>query len=159
MNEKRERAVNYLQRFRRLCENEKIIREQMFAIERLMSTSRTSTLSAVPVKGGGNRYEDYIVNQISNKDDLKVRLAIISGQKAVFQHIIDSLPRHEKAVIERFYITGNSRGAADDLMEKLEFEKSHIYRIRDKALDRICDMIDGFSEYDIMSLGIKQADE
>ena len=116
MNEKREKAISYLRRFRKICENEKIIREQMFAIDRLMSASRTSTLTSVPTKGGSSRYEDFIVDQILKKDELKIRLAVLTGQKAIFSVIIESLPRRERDVIDRFYITGDSRGAADDLM-------------------------------------------
>ncbi len=152
MRQKKEKALAYIRQYQRVIENEKIIREQMFAIDRLMSASRVTTLSSVPTKGGASRYEDFVVNQIAKKDELKIRLAALMGQKSVFRMILESLPKRERIVIERFYISGARKGAVDDLTVLLGFEKSHIYRIKDSALCRISDIIDAFEDDSCPSL-------
>ncbi len=155
MKEGKEKALEYLRHYRAVLENEKIIREQMFAIERLMSASRTAVLSAAPTHSGSSRYEDFIVNQISKKDELKVRLAVLTSQKSVFRMIMDNLTKRERIVIERFYFSETRKGAAEDLMEKLGFEKSHIYRIKDSALFHIADIISTFEEEGYPPVSVK----
>lgn len=137
MRENREKAEKYLTEYRILNKNEKIIREQMFEIEKMLGTLRISSLSTVPKHGGGSKYEDYLVNQISKKEELRIRLVIVTARKAMIKRSLEILSGNEFTVAERFYISGERKGAAEELMEKLGFEKSHIYRIKDAALDKI----------------------
>ncbi len=137
MNHNRVKAANFLKEYRQLCENEKFIREQMFQTEHLLKSLRISNPSASPNLGGGSRYEDFLVCQISKKEELRIRLLIVTARKETLKRAVEVLKGKERQVIERFFLYGAAYGAAEDLMEKLSLEKSQIYRIKDAALDKI----------------------
>ncbi len=121
----------------------------MFEIEKMLGTLRISNPSSVPKHGGGSKYEDYLVSQISKKEELRIRLVIVTSRQAMIKRSLEILSGNELAVIERFYIIGERKGAAEDLMEQLDFEKSHIYRIKDSALDKIYNyLVTVCGEYD-----------
>ncbi len=143
MKEHRRTAANFLKEYRKLRENEKIIREQMFQTERMLNSLRISNPASVPNFGGGSRYEDFLVTQISKKDELRLRLVIVTSRQETIKRIVGVLLGKERKVIERFFIEGEAAGAAEDLMESLMLEKSQIYRLKDSALDKIYTCIMG----------------
>ncbi len=136
MKENRKKAAEFLKEYRRLTENEKLIKEQIFLKEQLLQSIRISNPSTAPNVGGSSRYEDFLVRVISQKEELRLRLLIVSGRADTIRRIVDTLKGKERTVIERFYFRRSPR-AADDLMEVLSLEKSQIYRIKDAALDKI----------------------
>ncbi len=140
-NGTRLKAASFLKEYNLLKKNEKIVREQMYDTECMLHSLRISNPSASPNKGGGSRYEDFLVNQISKKEDLRLRLLIIETRKKFISRLLEILTPNEKAVIERFYLSENGKNAAEDMMYKLGFEKSQIYRLKDCALDKIGEYI------------------
>lgn len=147
MNVNRQKAAGFLREYRLLCRSEKSINEQMCVIDRIMKSVSVSNPSAIPNCGGGSRYEDYLVNQIAKKDELRLRLAIVGMRKEMIMATVDRLSPKQRAVIDRFFISGGSERAADDLMELLAVEKSQVYRIKDAALDAVYRMMnDGREE-------------
>ena len=137
MNHNRIKAANFLKEYRKLCENEHFIREQMFQTEHLLKSLRISNPSTAPNFGGSSKYEDFLVSQISKKDELRIRLLVVTARKETLKRAIEILKGKEREVIERFFLSDISYGAAEELMEKLSLEKSQIYRIKDAALDKI----------------------
>lgn len=137
MNQNRMKAARFLKEYRKLCENEHFIREQMFQTEHLLKSLRISNPSAAPNFGGSSKYEDFLVSQISKKEELRIRLLIVTTRKETLKRAIGILKVKEREVIERFFLSDASYGAAEELMEKLSLEKSQIYRIKDAALDKV----------------------
>lgn len=141
MNENRQRAAKFLREYPTLCKNEKIINEQMCVIDRAMHSISISSPSSIPNYGGCSRYEDYLIGQLNKKDELKLRLAIVRMRRESITGLVDRLPPRQRAVVTRFFITGGSEGAAEDIMEQMSIEKSQVYRLKDMALDSIYEMM------------------
>ena len=60
----------------------------------------------------------------------------------MIENVVSALPKNERKVIERFFLSPDKHYAAEDLMEELEFEKTHIYRLRTRALEMISRIIE-----------------
>ena len=140
-NEIRQKAASFLKEYNALHKNEKVVREQIYDTECMLHSLRISNPISAPNKGGGSRYEDFLISQISKKEDLRLRLMIIETRKRYIQRVLEILSKNERRVIERFYLTEEGKNAAESLMEELGFEKSSIYRLKDSALDKIGEYI------------------
>lgn len=91
MNQNRMKAARFLKEYRKLCENEHFIREQMFQTEHLLKSLRISNPSAAPNFGGSSKYEDFLVSQISKKEELRIRLLIVTTRKETLKRAIGIL--------------------------------------------------------------------
>ena len=130
MNEKRQQAADFLRDYAILCRSEEAINEQMYAIDR-----------AVRSESGGEMPCGGFCDQIAKTDELKLRLAVVRMRRELILGMVGRLPPRQRIVIDRFFITGGSERAADDIMERLAIEKSQVYRIKDAALDSIYRMM------------------
>lgn len=155
MNEIREKTANYIKSYSTTVNSERIIKEQLFDVERLLHSLRTSNMGSSPNHGGSSRYEDFLVSQISKKEELRLRLLICEMRKNNIIRMLDKLPPIDRKIIDRIFINGGKHGAVEDLMDKLGFEKSHIYRMKDRALDRLAEYMAEI-EGDVNLLGSKK---
>lgn len=142
MKVNREKAVKFLSEYAVLCKNEKLINEQMCVINRALESLSVGGASEIPADGG-TRYGEYLIDRMQKTDELKLRSAVVRMRKELITGIVDRLPERQRTVICRFFITGDSAGAADDLSEQLSVERSQVYRIRNSALDAVYDMMTG----------------
>ncbi len=131
--EKKRKAQEFLARHRVYSEKLSYIVEQMFCIDRWLLTAEEQF---------GVTDARYI-HLLKEKRELIFHRAVVSGWMEVIEETVKRLPEPEQKVLERFYLTASSRFAAEDLMEELEFEKTHIYRLRDRALHRLGDLLEG----------------
>ena len=133
MNWKKE-AENELRQYADLCLSITNILERIESVDTAMSAIRGSS-SSVPVQGGGNRYEDNLLNLIVEKDRLKALYCVNRKRQKIIQRGLDALSDTEKKVISRFYIQDMKYSAAVDcLREEIGYEEASINRIRNKAL-------------------------
>lgn len=102
---------------------------------RAEKTSLRSTVDATPVQGGGNHYEDRLLNLITEEDRLKLTLKATKIRLALIERGLSVLSESERAVVEVFaqYKAG---AAIDILSDRLGLERAQIYRIWDIALYR-----------------------
>jgi DNA-directed RNA polymerase specialized sigma subunit len=105
----------------------------MFCIDRLILTAKEQL---------GEKDARY-VKLLKEKKELIFHRTTMAGWKEVIEETVRRLPEHERRVLERFYLTASCRFAAEDLMEALEFEKTHIYRLRDRALKHLGEILEG----------------
>lgn len=144
MNEKRKQAAELLSQYKIIIEKKRIIEEQMYDMSSMLrEATRTRVSDDKVTESKNNGYLDLLENNFvslnASRGALKIRQKMIEG-------ILDSLPPIERQIIRRYYIDGDYRRANDDLIEITGFEKSHIYRLRDRALDRIASLIDDFEQ-------------
>jgi DNA-directed RNA polymerase sigma subunit (sigma70/sigma32) len=133
MNWKKE-AENELRQYSDLCTSLINIRERIESVETAMSAIKGSS-SSVPVHGGGNRYEDNLLDLIVEKDRLKALYNVNSQRVKIIKRGLDALNETENKVINCFYILNMKYSAAvDRLREEIGYEEAHINRIRNKAL-------------------------
>ena len=102
----------------------------------------SSTSSAVPVRGGGNRQEQRVIGMISRKEKLEkqeraLRNMVIQTERALYK-----LPEQERALLLTFYGSGLRRGDAVRRLERqLHVSQATVYRLRDKALRSVAAML------------------
>lgn len=94
--------------------------------------ARTDTPS---VRGSGGKREEALMNNLIRREELKrvyqgARLWVNATQRA-----LDALTPEEKLILHSLYICPG-RGTVEQLCERLQVEKSSVYRKRDRALER-----------------------
>lgn len=133
MNWKKE-AENELRQYADLTTSIVNIRERMEAVDAAMTAIKGSS-SSVPVQGGGNRYEDKMLDLIVEKDRLKALYRVNRQRQEIIKRGLDALSETESKVINRFYILNMKYSeAVNCLREEIGYEEASINRIRSKAL-------------------------
>ena len=96
---------------------------------------RAAQTDKTAVKGGGGKREEALMNNLLHREELQrteqmARLWVGMADKA-----LGLLSPEEKLILHRLYISP-LYGGLEELCEKMQVEKSSIYRKRDKALER-----------------------
>lgn len=89
----------------------------------------------VPVKGGQSKYEEMLINCIVEIERLSLNYEVTERLIKLTERGLSVLDDEEREVLESFYISGSER-CLDVLRERLGYEKSQIYRIKDRALQK-----------------------
>ena len=109
-------------------------------LESVYTGLRSAAADRAPVSGGGEGREDAMLSNIVHRDELKARLWVTMGDKA-----LSVLDGEERLVLERFYIH-RAKGAAEALCESLNLERSAVYDRRDRALRHFTLALYGITE-------------
>ena len=88
-----------------------------------------------PVKGGGNRREEALLNNLVHRQELCWSLEQAKNWLKMTDRALTALSAEEKLILHRLYIYPE-RGSLDRLCNELGVEHSSIYRKRDRALER-----------------------
>ena len=107
--------------------------------------TKGASADAAPVKGGGNRREELLMDNLVHRQELQWTLDQTKCWLDVTERALKSLTREEKLILHRLYICPE-KGAVDRLCEELGLEQSSIYRRRDRALQRFAVALYGFPE-------------
>ena len=142
MNLRRKNAADFISEYKKISYEKEIISEQMYCIADLYR----ELLRSVRADEDGDTFLEYKNNLERNLSELNARRGATFLRMKLIDSFIDRLSEAERLIVRRYYIDGDNKGAADDLMDILPYEKTHIYRLRDKALDKIADMMDSFPE-------------
>lgn len=109
------------------------IQERITALKATQDGLRAAASDSEPVKGGTSRHEDKLINCIVEIERLKINYAAANRLVKLTEKGLLGLSEEEMEVLDAFYITGSER-CVDVLRERLGYEKSQIYRIRERAL-------------------------
>ena len=137
-------AVEFLSQYDILQRSCQIIDEQMFEIAPLLRELKREEEAQADKQSENvsRRVNKYLDSLSEEYRELMIRKRIINYRMKMIENVVSSLPKNERKVIERFFLSPNKHYAAEDLMEELEFEKTHIYRIRTHALEMISEIIE-----------------
>ena len=137
-------AVEFLSQYDILQRSCQIIDEQMFEIAPLLrELKREEDAQADKQSENVSRRVNKYLDSLSEEyRELMIRKRLINYRMKMIENVVSSLPKNERKVIERFFLSPEKHYAAEDLMEELEFEKTHIYRIRTHALEMISEIIE-----------------
>jgi len=105
-----------------------------------------SMLSPVPVHGGGTKIEDKLLDNIVERDRLKVTYKATKCLVNMIERGLRALDKNEYEVLYRFFINP-TKDHVEQLMSKLQYEKSQIYRIKDAALYKFTTAMYGIIDY------------
>ncbi len=144
MNWKTE-AMEKLRRYDAMRQAVVNIPEEIDRLEDEMLSIRSARTDATPVRGGGSRREDAILNNIAQRQELSWSLGQARSWVKVADRALGALTPEEKLVLHRLYICPE-RGAVNRLCGELGVEQSSVYRKRDKALYRFTVALYGVAE-------------
>lgn len=140
MKENIKTAAEFLSQYNMIKKSREIIDEQMFNIaallRELVREEQSSTENVL------RRVEEYKAKLYDELAVLKMRRNALCLRQTLIENVVNSLNKQEAQIIRRFYFSDNTHRASDDLMESLGFEKTHIYRLKTRALSKISDIID-----------------
>lgn len=133
----KEKAIGLLKRYKLIKLRRNIICDKLTALENLITSARGVSCSATPSRGGSSKYEDKLVDYITQKDFCKVKLAKYNTEISAIDSALRELPKPELTALKYFFLDDDTRDRAGMLCDELGFERSHIYRIREKALNNL----------------------
>lgn len=153
MNERIKAASELLSSYNTVVKQKQIIDEQMFStfelyrgLEREERSLDCQNGLYSPCK---KELEDRLVELHNKHAGLFLKQRFINS-------LLDRIPLTEKTVLRRFFITGGAHGVAEELMELLSFEKTHIYRLKDRGLMRIAEMMEIMPDFYSLTKGTDQ---
>ena len=98
-----------------------------------------------PVKGGQSKYEEMLINCIVEIERLSINYEVTKRLIRLTEKGLSVLDSDAREVLESFYISGSER-CLEVLRERLGYEKSQIYRIKDRALQKFTIACFGITE-------------
>ncbi len=126
-----ERLSEYSDR-KRAIEN---LSDKLRSLEIDYESIKAARTDATPVRGGGNSREDALIGNIVEREMLKRNLRIVRYELRITNNGLNALTDEEREVLFRFYITRTNRHV-EELCERLNYEKTKIYAIKDRALKK-----------------------
>lgn len=107
--------------------------DQIAQLKSASTSIRSVTSDSQPLKGGGNKREETMLNNISMRQELEKNLAEARRWVAAVDAAMAGLSEEEQKILDKFYIhpVKNNVGM---LCSELGYEKSTVYRKHDTAL-------------------------
>lgn len=113
------------------------IKQRIAMLEDKSISVRAASSSTTPVMGGGNRYEEALIDCMAEKARLTELLKVNWRRVQLIERGLKALDETERAVINRFFICDmRPEAAINCLIEELGYERAQIYRVRNRALYR-----------------------
>ncbi len=144
MNWKNE-AVEKLQRYTQMQQASHNIPQEIEMLEDAICAIRSSRLDATVAKGGGNKREEMLLNNIVKRQELAQTLENTNRWLTTFDRAMRTLSKDERLVLHRMFILPEV-GCVQRLCDELGVEQSTVYRKRDKALERFTRSLYGATE-------------
>lgn len=107
--------------------------------------TKGANTATTPVKGGGNRREEMLMDNLVHQQELRWTLDQARCWLDTTERALDVLSKEEKLILHRLYICPE-KGAVERLCQELGLEQSSVYRRRDRALHRFAIALYGFPE-------------
>ena len=141
----KEEAIEKLKRYNAMHTAQQNIGREITRLKEEAFAIRRADPSATPVRGGGGRYDEQLMNNIVKRQELawtlkQVKLWITNTERG-----LQALNDEERQVLQRLYLYPE-KGAIDRLCEELCLEQSSVYRRRDQALEHFTIAMYGFLE-------------
>ncbi len=114
-------------------ESQNSINERIAALKEQQNAIKTGNTNKITAQGGQAKAEDRLLNCIVEIERLKYNLSAVSRLIKLTEKGLSMLSDEEKTVLDAFYINASER-CVDLLRETLGYEKSQIYRMRERAL-------------------------
>lgn len=88
-----------------------------------------------PIRGSGGDHEDYRLNRLVKLETIRGRIRQTKTWLDAVDSALEVMDPEERLVLARFFIHPQ-KGVADQLCQELNLERSAVYRMRDKSLER-----------------------
>lgn len=121
------------------------VAERIAQLNLEMSCVRSATTDGTAVHGGGNGREDALINNIAERDELQRAKQLTTEWLEWVNGALTALSDTERDLLDKFYVN-RQRGHVERLCEKMNVEKSEVYRRKEKALRRFALALYGATE-------------
>lgn len=111
------------------------IPEQIETLEMSLTAIRAAKTDKEPIKEGGNKREDAIINNIVMREELSRNLEIAKREVEITENAMKQLTKDEQKILYRFYVN-RMRGHVETLSEELCIERSRVYELKENALKK-----------------------
>ena len=138
-------AMDKLRRYQDMRQALVNIPQEIDRLKADICSLRGATTDTTPVKGGGNRREEALINNMVQRQELERTLKQVRQWLSVADRALLTLDTDERLILQRLYLYPQ-KGAINLLSEELGMEQSSVYRKRDQALHRFTAAIYGFLE-------------
>ena len=122
------------------------MKAKITALELQYRTIRSSSADSTPVQGGASRTEDSWINNIVQRDRLRLTYQATKPLVALVERGLAGLTEQQREVLDSFYINHIS-GHVRRLSEKYHIEQAQVYRMKDEALRQFTINMYGLIDY------------
>ena len=141
----REEAMEKLRRYDAMRQALRNIPEEIKRLQEDACALRSVATDTTPVRGGGSRREDALINNLVQRQELEWSLKQVKRWLAVADRGLLALEPDERLILQRLYLYPE-KGALERLCSELGVEQSSVYRKRDQALHNFTIAMYGFAE-------------
>ena len=123
------------------------LRERIAALQAQAEGIKVQAADAVPVQGGASSVEDRLINNILERERLKLNYLAVKPLVNIVRRGLSALTDEERTILERFAQDGR-RGdrTADILSEELHMSRAGVYRREAEALKKFTVVCYGITE-------------
>ena len=136
-------AMEKLRRYSAMRQALRNIPEEIDRLKDDACTLRSISMDSTRVRGGGNRREEALINNLVEQQELEWTLGQVKRWLEIADRGLLALPQEDRIILQRLYIHPE-KGALERLCQELGVEQSSIYRKRDQALQRFTVAMYGF---------------
>lgn len=122
------------------------IPEKIRALEIRFESVKSASGDSTPVKGGGSHMEDAMLDNIVERERLKLLYQADRRIVKLIERGLESLTEEERTVLDLFFIN-RTKHYLEELEKRLGYEQTQIYRIKNGALYKFTVHMYGILEY------------
>lgn len=110
------------------------MRDKIAALEAQYTSIKGQTTDTTPVQGGASHYEDRLLNNIVERDRLKINYRVAKTMVDIVERGLAGLTKDEAHILMEFAAAGRrDKGVADRLATGMHMDRSTVYRIMGEA--------------------------
>lgn len=119
--------------------------EEIIRLEEESRKIRSQSPDVTPVKSGGSKREEALLNNMVQREELARSLGQVKQWLTICERGLKALTEDERLILQRLYLNPE-QGSMQRLCIELGVEQSTVYRRRDEALHRFTVALYGFTE-------------
>ena len=139
-------AITDLRKYSGMQESLRNIPEKVRALEIRFESIKGASGDSTPVQGGGSHMEDAMLDNIVERERLKLLYQADKHLVRIIERGLASLTDEERMVLDLFYIN-RTKHYLEELTKRLGYEQAQIYRIKSSALYKFTVHEYGITEY------------
>ena len=111
-------------------------KEELITLEAEHTAIKATNFDKMPSGSGDNIQEEKLLTVIAKKEERRANLEHTSRHVQDMERLLNQLPDDERRIIERAVIR-QEKYASDSLAEELGYERTQIWRLKNKALNHL----------------------
>lgn len=139
-------AVDDLKKYKRLKQSLQNIEERIEVLEMQFTGIKGSKTDKIPAHGGGTKWEDFMLDNIVERERLKMLKEANEKIVKIIERGLDSLDKTERLILDSFFVS-KKHDHVEMLKDKLNLEKSQVYKLKNQALYKFTVSMYGIEEY------------